>query len=275
MRMNKIRTLRLSKMKLEKQKITMLTAYDCFMAKVLDEAGVDIILVGDSVGMVQLGFSDTLRVTLEMMIHHTAAVSRGVKKALVVGDMPFMTYKISDDEALRNAARLVQEAGCEAVKIEGGETVARYAARIVKAGIPVMGHVGLVPQSVHQLGGYRVQGRQEEDVERLINDARVIEEAGAFCIVIEAVPPDVGKRITESVSVPTIGIGAGPHCDGQVLVLNDMLGLTDMASPQFVRRYADLGSQAFDAVKQYVEDVRSGNFPSDEECYKPLHKDDS
>jgi 3-methyl-2-oxobutanoate hydroxymethyltransferase len=268
MRMNKVRTLRIVKMKEKKQKIVMLTAYDCFMAKVLDEAGVDIILVGDSVGMVQLGFEDTLRVTLDMMIHHCAAVRRGVKSSLLVGDMPFMTYKINEDEALRNAARMVQEGGCEAVKIEGGENVARFTARIVNAGIPVMGHIGLIPQSVHQLGGYRVQGKEEEDVARLINDARALQEAGVFSIVVEAVPPSVGKRITESVHVPTIGIGAGPHCDGQVLVINDMLGLTDKNPPHFVKQYAELGNTARKAVEKYIEEVRNGAFPDKEHWYE-------
>ncbi len=267
MRLNKVRTGRIRRMKAEGQKIVMLTAYDCFMARVLDEAGVDIILIGDSVGMVQLGFKDTLRVTLEMMIHHTAAVSRGVKSALVVGDMPFMTYKISEEQALANATRLIQEGGCEAIKIEGGESVARFAERIVTSGIPVMGHVGLVPQSVHQLGGYKVQGREEDDVERLIHDARAIEQAGAFAIVVEAVPPDVGKRITESVGVPIIGIGAGPDCDGQVLVLNDMLGLTHGQTPQFVKQYADLGTAVRRAVGNYVREVKEGVFPAQEHCY--------
>ena len=268
MRMNKMRILRLRKMKEEKKKIVMLTAYDYFTAKLMDEANVDIVLVGDSVGMVQLGFSDTLSVTMEMMIHHCSAVRRGLKSAMLVGDMPFMTYKISEDEALRNAARLVQEAGCEAVKIEGGEAAAPFAARIVKAGIPVMGHVGLTPQSVHQLGGYRIQGRQEEDVERLINDARAIERAGAFCIVIEAVPSEVGKRITESVNVPTIGIGAGPDCDGQVLVVNDMLGLTDKKPPSFVKQYADLGSTAKKAIEEYAKEVREGSYPDKNHSYQ-------
>lgn len=267
MRMNKMRTLRLKKMKAEGQKIVMLTAYDYFMARLLDEAGVDILLVGDSVGMVQLGFPDTLRVTLDMIIHHSAAVSRGIKSALLVGDMPFMTYKVSEEEALRNAARLVQEGGCEAVKLEGGAKVARFASCIVNAGIPVMGHIGLVPQSIHQLGGYRVQGREEEDVERLISDAHAIEEAGAFSIVIEAVPSEVGRRITEAVSIPTIGIGAGPHCDGQVLVLNDMLGMTHQKPPHFVKKYADLKTVVQSAIETFISDVRSGAFPDKDHCY--------
>jgi 3-methyl-2-oxobutanoate hydroxymethyltransferase len=181
--------------------------------------------------------------------------------------MPFMTYKINEDEALRNATRLVQEGGCEAVKIEGGQTVTRYAARIVNAGIPVMGHVGLIPQSVHQLGGFRVQGKHEEDVTRLINDARALEEAGVFSIVIEAVPPDVGRRITESVHVPTIGIGAGPHCDGQVLVLNDILGLVNGPPPHFVKQYANLGQTARQAIETYIHEVREKCFPDQEHCY--------
>ncbi len=267
MRMSKVRTLRLMKMKEKGEKIVMLTAYDYFIAQLLDEAGVDIILVGDSVGMVQLGFSDTLSVTLDMIIHHCAAVRRGVHSALLVGDMPFMSYKINEEEALRNAARLVQQGGCEAVKIEGGESVARFAARIVHAGIPVMGHIGLVPQSVHQLGGYRVQGKEEEDVSRLISDARSLEQAGCFVIVIEAVPPEVGKRITESVQIPTIGIGAGPFCDGQVLVVNDMLGMTHHKPPHFVKQYADLGKAAKTAVGQFIEDVRKGAFPDKEHSY--------
>jgi len=267
MRINKVRTSRLKKMKEKGKKIVMLTAYDYFMARVLDEAGVDIVLVGDSVGMVQLGFENTIQVTLDMIIHHCSAVKRGIKSALLMGDMPFMTYKINEEEAVRNAALLVQEGGCEAVKIEGGETVARFAARIVNAGIPVMGHIGLITQSVHQLGGYRVQGKHEEDVEKLINDARRLEEAGVFSIVIEAVPTEVGKRITESVKVPTIGIGAGPFCDGQVLVINDMLGLTDQDAPHFVKQYAALGEMAKKGVEQYIEEVRNGSFPDKEHCY--------
>jgi len=271
--MNKMRTLRLKKMKAEGQKIVMLTAYDFFMAHLLDEAGADIILVGDSVGMVHLGFENTLSVTLDMIIHHCAAVSRGVKSALLVGDMPFMTYKINEDEALRNAARLVQEAGAEAVKIEGGAEVARFAARIVNAGIPVMGHIGLVPQSLHQLGGYRVQGKHEEDVERLLRDAGAMEEAGAFSLVIEAVPPEVGRRITESVGIPTIGIGAGPYCDGQVLVTNDLLGMTHQKPPHFVKQYADLRSVADQAIREFIKDVRSGAFPDKEHCYPSVKQE--
>ena len=267
MRMSKVRTLRLLKMKEKSEKIVMLTAYDYFMARLLDEAGVDIVLVGDSVGMVHLGFPDTLSVTLDMIIHHCAAVRRGIKSALLVGDMPFMTYKINEEEALRNAARLVQEGGCEAVKIEGGESVARFAARIVHAGIPVMGHIGLIPQSVHQLGGYRVQGKEEEDVTRLVSDARALEQAGCFVIVIEAVPPDVGKKITESIHIPTIGIGAGPWCDGQVLVINDMLGLAHQKPPHFVKQYVDLGMSARKAVEQFIQDVHKGAFPDTEHCY--------
>jgi len=270
MRMNKMRTLRLKKMKTENCKIVMLTAYDYFTARVLDEAEVDIVLVGDSVGMVQLGFSDTLRVTLDMIIHHTAAVSRGIKSALVVADMPFMTFKINEDEALRNAARLVQEGGAEAVKLEGGAEIVRFASRIVNAGIPVMGHIGLVPQSVHQLGGYRVQGKQEEDVERMLKDARALEDAGAFCLVIEAVPPEVGRRITESVGIPTIGIGAGPDCDGQVLVINDLLGSTHQKPPSFVKQYADLRTVTQNAVESFVKDVRNGAFPEKEQCYPSI-----
>jgi len=265
--MNKMRTLRLKKMKAEGQKIVMLTAYDYFMARLLDEAGVDILLVGDSVGMVQLGFQDTLRVTLDMIIHHCAAVSRGIKSALLVGDMPFMTYKISEEQALRNAARLVQEGGCEAVKLEGGAEVTRFASSIVNAGIPVMGHIGLVPQSIHQLGGYRVQGREEEDVARLISDAHAMEAAGAFSIVIEAVPSEVGRRITESVSIPTIGIGAGPHCDGQVLVVNDMLGMTHQKPPHFVTVFADIKPVVQSAIGSFIRDVRSGAFPDKDHCY--------
>ncbi len=267
MRLSKVRTLRLLKMKAQGKKIVMLTAYDYFTARLLDEAGIDIILVGDSVGMVQLGFGDTLHVTLDMMIHHCAAVRRGVKSALLVGDMPFMTYKINEDETLKNAARLVQEGGCEAVKIEGGEEVVHFAARIVGAGIPVMGHIGLTPQSVHQLGGYRVQGKGAGDVEKLINDAHALEDAGVFAIVIEAVPPDVARRITQAVHIPTIGIGAGPHCDGQVLVINDLLGLTDGKPPHFVKQYADLGSAARRAIEAFANEVRSGAFPAKEHWY--------
>jgi len=244
------------------EKIAMLTAYDYTMARLLDRAGIDLILVGDSLGMVVLGYETTLPVTLDAMVHHTRAVSRGVARALVVADMPFLTYQLSIDEALRNAGRLIQEGGAAAVKIEGGGASVGVAARLVEAGIPVMGHLGLLPQHVHQLGGFRQQARLEADAEQLLADALALEEAGAFAVVLESIPASVATGVTADLQIPTIGIGAGPDCDGQVLVSYDMLGLSPDAVPPFVRRYADLGEQTVAAAKAYADDVRAGRFPA-------------
>ncbi len=244
-------------MKERGEKIAVLTAYDYTMARLLDRAGIDIILVGDSVGMVVLGFDNTLPVTLDMMIHHTKAVSRGAKRALIVADMPFLTFQLSMEEAMRNAGRLIQEGGAAAVKIEGGGShIVETARRLVEIGIPVMGHLGLTPQSVHQLGGFRPQGRDSEAAERLLKDADVLEKAGVFAIVLESIPAELAGRVTSSLKVPTIGIGAGPACDGQVLVSYDMLGLSDGPVPPFAKQYTELSGQIVSAARAYIEDVR-------------------
>lgn len=249
-------------------KITMITAYDYTMARLVDAAGVDMILVGDSLGMIVQGEPHTLGVTLDEMCYHGRCVSRGVQRAHLVGDMPFMSYQLSPTQALESAGRLVQQGRYESVKLEGGVVVAEHVARIVAAGIPVVGHVGLTPQSVHALGGFRVQGRGEEAEIRIIADARALEESGAFCIVLEAVPPCLAKRITEAVSVPTIGIGAGVDCDGQVLVCTDLLGLGLAPPPKFTKRFAELGAAAVAAFEAYVQEVRAGSFPGPEHTYK-------
>ncbi len=249
------------------QKVTCLTAYDYPTARLLDDAGVDILLVGDSLGMVVLGYENTLPVTLEEILHHTRAVRRGARRALVVADLPYGTYHGSAEEAVRNAIRCVKEAGAEAVKVEGGERRLGLIHQLVEAEIPVMGHIGLTPQSLHQLGGYKVQGKTSDAAERLLRDARAVEAAGAFAIVLEAIPRELAARVTHELSIPTIGIGAGPDCDGQVLVLHDMLGLSFTPPAKFVRRYADLGEVVRAAVTEFCRDVRSGSFPSDAESY--------
>ncbi len=260
-----IRTLR--RMKAQNEKITMLTAYDYPMARAVDEAGIDVILVGDSVGMVVLGYPTTLPVTMDDMVHHCKAVARGVSRALLVGDLPFMSYQVSREEALRNAGRLVKEGGAEAVKLEGGQEALGAVEAIVAAGIPVMGHLGLTPQSYHQMGGYRIQGRTAEAADRLLKDAAALERAGVFSVVLEGIPAEVARRVSEAVSVPTIGIGAGPSCDGQVLVTHDMLGLQEDLSPKFVKRYAQ-GRQLFlEAMRQFRNEVRSGAYPGPEHSY--------
>jgi 3-methyl-2-oxobutanoate hydroxymethyltransferase len=249
------------------KKITCLTAYDYPTARLLDEAGVDVVLVGDSVAMVELGYESTLPLTLEEALHHTKAVRRGVQQALVVADMPYGSYHGELSESLRNAIRFVKEAGAEAVKVEGGERRLELIARLTEAEIPVMGHVGLTPQSVHAMGGYRVQGKTPGAAEQLLRDARSVEAAGAFAIVLEGIPRELAAEITRTVRIPTIGIGAGPDCDGQILVLHDMLGLTFQEPPKFVRRYANVGEVISNAVREYCADVRSGSFPSDAESY--------
>jgi 3-methyl-2-oxobutanoate hydroxymethyltransferase len=252
---------------LNKKKITCLTAYDYPTARLLDEAGVDVVLVGDSVAMVALGYDSTLPLTLEEALHHTKAVRRGVQRALVVADMPYGSYHGDLNEALRNAIRFVKEAGAEAVKIEGGERRLELIARLTEAEIPVMGHVGLTPQSVNALGGYRVQGKTPGGAEQVLRDARAVEAAGAFSIVLEALPRELAAEITRSARIPTIGIGAGPDCDGQILVLHDMLGLTFRERPKFARQYANVGQTILEAVRGYCADVQSGSFPSDAESY--------
>jgi 3-methyl-2-oxobutanoate hydroxymethyltransferase len=237
----------------------MLTAYDSNMAQLLDRAGVDALLVGDSVGMVMLGYDTTVPVTLDAMVHHTAAVSRATERALVVADMPFLTYQSSVADAVRNAARLMQEGGAEAVKLEGGAAILDVVKRLVDVGVPVMGHLGLLPQSVHQVGGFLKQARTPRDADILLADAIALEDAGAFALVLEAIPSDVARTVTEAIGIPTIGIGAGPDCDGQILVCSDMLGLTSPV-PSFVTQYARLSGVVTSAAQSYVEDVKAGRF---------------
>lgn len=239
----------------------MLTAYDATMARLLDGAGVDVLLVGDSLGTVVLGYETTLPVTLEAMIHHTAAVVRGSQRALVVADLPFLTYQVSVSEAVRNAGRLLQEGGASAVKLEGGRPMLDVVSRLVDVGIPVMGHLGLLPQSVHQLGGYAKQATRPETADALIAEAFALERAGAFAVVLEAIPPDLASTVTGNLAIPTIGIGAGPDCDGQVLVSYDMLGLFGGHIPSFVKQYARLAETVAAATEAYVEDVRAGRYP--------------
>ena len=250
-----------------RKKITSLTAYDYPTARLLDAAGVDVILVGDSVAMVALGYENTLPLTLEEALHHTKAVGRGVRRALLVADMPYGSYHGDLNESLRNAMRFVKEAGAHAVKIEGGERRLELIARLTEAEIPVMGHIGLTPQSVHSLGGYRVQGKTPATADQLLRDANSVEAAGAFAIVLEAIPRELAAEITRAVHIPTIGIGAGPDCDGQILVLHDLLGLTFQEPPKFARQYANVGEIITRAVREYCDDVQQGHFPTDEESY--------
>ena len=257
----------LSNMKEKGEKISVLTAYDYLMANMLDEAGIDVILVGDSLGMVVLGYESTIPVTMEMMLHHVAAVKRGVSRALLVADMPFLSYQNGVDNAVENSGRFLQESGAEAVKIEGGEIVAKTIEKIVKFGIPVMGHLGLTPQSINQFGSYNVVGKQKKIAQQLLNDARILEEAGVFSLVLEKVPSDLAKKISESIKIPTIGIGAGKYCDGQVLVSHDMLGIYDKFNPKFVRRYAELGKEIRTAFSKYIQDVKNNKFPTENESY--------
>lgn len=257
----------IKEMKQRKEKIPMLTAYDYVTAKMVDEAGVPLILVGDSLGMVMLGYESTIPVTMEEMIHHTKAVVRGAKKALIIGDMPFMSYHISVSDALHNAARFIQEGGAQAVKLEGGEVVAEKVRRLVDCGIPVMGHIGLTPQSIHQLGGFKVQGKAVEEAKKLLNDARILEEAGAFAIVLECTPAPLSKLITHKLAIPTIGIGAGPDCDGQVQVISDLLGLYTEFVPKHAKQYARLAEEIKTAVSSYIAEVKSLSFPTMEQSY--------
>lgn len=249
------------------ERITMLTAYDATFARLVDRAGVDAILVGDSLGNVIQGQGSTLPVTMDHMVYHCACVARGTKRALLVGDMPFGSYQVSTEEALRNAFRLVQEGGVEAVKIEGGERVVETVRRLVESGVPVMGHLGLTPQSVHQLGGHRIQGREQADAERIFRDARLLQDAGCFSIVLEGVPQGLATRVTQELHVPTIGIGAGPGCDGQVLVIYDLLGMDERFTPRFLRKYEDLSARIGGALETFVGDVRSGAFPGPDNSF--------
>lgn len=249
-------------------KITMLTAYDYSTAKLVDSSGINGILVGDSLGMVILGYEDTLSVTMEDMIHHTAAVCRGAKNALVVGDMPFMSYQVSVEEAVRNAGRLMKEGRCQAVKLEGGAAVCPQIKAITQASIPVMAHIGLTPQSVNAFGGFKVQGKSEDAARKLIEEAKAVEEAGAFSIVLECVPAKLAELISKSVNIPTIGIGAGAGCDGQILVYQDMLGMFSDFTPKFVKKYAEIGDVMKAAFEKYIEETKDGSFPADEHTFK-------
>ena len=257
----------LAAMKQRGEKIVSLTAYDYPTARLLDQAGVHVLLVGDSVSMVVAGRPNTLEATVDEMVYHTRSVRRGVAWALLVADLPYGSYHVSEDDAIRNALRLIREGGAEAVKLEGGRKQAPLVERLVQADIPVMGHIGLTPQAIHLLGGYRVQGKTPEAGEHLLDDARALAAAGAFAIVLEGMPREVAAWITREVPLPTIGIGAGPECDGQILVLHDMLGLSFGPEPKFVRRYADLGAQIRQAVEHYAVDVAAGEFPADAESY--------
>lgn len=249
------------------KKITMLTAYDHPTAKLIDDAGIDSILVGDSLGMVALGYESTVPVTMDEMIHHAKAVRRGTKYAFLIGDMPFLSYQVSAEDAVRNAGRFMKEAGCDAVKLEGGIEVLDAVKAIVRAGIPVLGHLGLTPQTVSKLGGYKIQGKDAEQARKILEDALLLEDAGCFGIVLECVPGQVGKLITEKLKIPSISCGAGPYCDGQVLVTNDMLGLFDRFVPKFVKQYAKLSTLITSAVNNYKEDVLSGVFPGKEHSF--------
>ncbi len=250
------------------KKITMVTAYDYSISKIVDDSGIDGILVGDSLGMIALGYENTLMVTMEDMIHHIKAVMKGVKNALVIGDMPFMSYQTSTYDAVINAGRLIKEGGCHGVKLEGGGAMAPAIKAIVNAQIPVMGHIGLTPQSVNAFGGFKVQGKDEYNAKRIIEEAKEIEEAGAFAIVLECIPAKLAKIVTEKVSIPTIGIGAGPNCDGQILVYADMFSLFSDMKPKFVKNYGELGASMKEGLKSYIEEVRTGVFPQKEHCFK-------
>ncbi len=254
--------------KTEGKKISMLTAYDFPFAQIIDEAGIDGILVGDSLGMVVQGLENTLPVTMDEMIYHTKLVTRAVKNAIVIGDMPFMSYQTGVGDAVRNAGRFLKEAGASAVKLEGGAEAADRIRAMARADIPVMAHIGLTPQSIHRMGGYKVQGKTEEAEARLIGEARMVEEAGAFALLLEAIPMGLAKKITEELSIPTIGIGAGPYCDGQVLVLHDVIGMFERFVPKFVKRYANLKESALKAVRDYKEEVEKGVFPSEDTSFR-------
>ena len=254
-------------MKKEGKKIAMLTAYDYPLALLEDRAGIDIILVGDSVAMTVLGYENTLPVTMDEMIHHTKAVVRGAKHPLIIGDMPFMSYNISEREAILNAGRFMKEGGADAVKLEGGASVKEIVRAIVKGGIPVMGHIGLTPQTISMLGGFKVQGKDAQAAQKIIDDALSLEDAGAFSVLLEAVPAPIAKMVTERLRVPTIGIGAGIHCDGQVLVVHDMLGLFDRFTPKFAKKYVNLSELILKALESYGEEVRKGEFPTDQHSF--------
>ena len=258
----------LLKKKTEGRKISMLTAYDYPFAQIVDEAGIDAVLVGDSLGVVVQGLENTLPVTMDEMIYHTRMVSRAVKNALVIGDMPFMSYQASIQDAVRNAGRFLKEGGAAAIKIEGGSEIADRIRAMIRSDIPVMAHIGLTPQSIHRMGGYKVQGKSKSAAKKLIEEARIVEDAGAFSVVLEGIPLSLAGEITKTLSIPTIGIGAGPYCDGQVLVLHDLLGLFDRFVPKFIKRYTNLKEEALKAMQEYKKEVEEGTFPSDEQSFK-------
>lgn len=263
----KITTQTVVEMKHNGEKISMLTAYDYTMAQIIDQAGIDIILVGDSASNVMAGFETTVPITLDNMIYHTSCVVRGVERALVIADLPFMSYQVTPKEALISAGRMMKEAGAHAVKMEGGKSVINTVKKIVDAGIPVMGHLGLTPQSIYKFGTYKVRAKEEQEAEELIEDAKLLEEAGCFSIVLEKIPAKLADKVSKELSIPTIGIGAGIGCDGQVLVIHDMLGMNKGFSPRFLRRYADIHSVMTDAVANYIKDVKNKDFPNKEEQY--------
>ncbi|MFP4698301.1 MAG: 3-methyl-2-oxobutanoate hydroxymethyltransferase [Eubacteriales bacterium] len=263
----RITTASFRKMKKSKEKITILTAYDYPTASIVDDNGIDAILVGDSLGMVVLGYEDTTQVTMEDMIHHIKAVSRGTKKSMVIGDMPFLSYHISVNESVKNAGRIIQEGKAQAVKLEGGKEIAKDVSAITKAGIPVMGHLGLTPQSIHQMGGYFIQGKDEKQINKLLEDAKALEDAGVFSIVLECVTEEVASYMTEQLSIPTIGIGSGRDCDGQVLVIHDILGLYDGNSPSFSKCYSNMHEQIGASVSQYIDEVKNGKFPEQQHVF--------
>jgi 3-methyl-2-oxobutanoate hydroxymethyltransferase len=265
--MANVTTHALLEMKAKSERIVALTCYDALFARLLDASGVDILLVGDSVNQVLAGAASTLSATLEQMIYHTTIVRRGTERAMVVCDMPFLTYQIAPDEAIRNCGRAMKETGCDAVKLEGGQPMAETVRRLVDVGIPVMGHIGLTPQSVHALGGYRVQGRGDEAAARIKADAKALEDAGAFAVVLELIPAELASQVTKTLKIPTIGIGAGPACDGQVLVLHDMLGLNDQFSAKFVKKYAAMAEDVREAARLFAAEVREGRYPGPEHSF--------
>lgn len=256
------------KRKAEGRKITLLTAYDYPFGQIVDEAGIDAVLVGDSLGVVVQGLENTLPVTMDEMIYHSKMVSRAVKNALIIGDMPFMSYQASVEDAVRNAGRFLKEGGAAAIKIEGGAEIADRIRAMSRSDIPVMAHIGLTPQSIHRMGGYKVQGKTRNAAKKLIEEARIVEDAGAFSVVLEGIPLNLAREITKMLSIPTIGIGAGPYCDGQVLVLHDLLGLFDRFVPKFIKRYANLKEEALKAMLDYKKEVEEGTFPSEEQSFK-------
>jgi 3-methyl-2-oxobutanoate hydroxymethyltransferase len=267
-KINRKTILDIKKMKIEGEKITVLTAYDYGMASIMDECNIDMILVGDSLGMVVLGYDTTLPVTMEDMLHHTKAVSRAAQNALIVADMPFLSYQVSPEVALSNAGRFLKEANAQAIKLEGGQEQVETVHKITCAGIPVMAHLGLTPQSIHQIGGYKVQGKKEDAARKIVEDAKILEEAGAFSLVLECIPEGLASEITHSLTIPTIGIGAGVNCDGQVLVINDMLGIYDRFTPKHVKKFANLNLEIKKAVKTYIAEVKHGAFPDSEHSFK-------